>query len=176
MIVLWLTTFWLTSLSALSADSATARPIWILTIHGTAGWEYTLLKRDSYRTEFYQWEYYLAATNGPVDIADWNTKSHFGSYAVRPRRVAGNSILIQPAMTGRQRMRLEIQSETTNVVVISRAFNSMDFTPWMALTNNGKYTIIDEDFDIPVPMSWLPESEPTTNEIRFYLVRQHRLH
>jgi hypothetical protein len=53
-------------------------------------------------------------------------------------------------------MRVEIQSEFTNLVTISRAFtDSLDFNPWLTLTNTpGRASIIDEDFEERVPMPW----------------------
>ncbi len=170
-VVLAVTTLWsFIAIHARAGDRAIARPIWIMTVHGTAGWDYELYKQESYKSPDFLWAHYLATSNGPVEFVDWNTKSHFGAYSVRPKRISGTGEFIQPALTGRQRMVIEFESDYTNLVSITRAFNSLDFSPWRTVTNvPGKTSIIDDDFLESVPMPW-QSGLTSTNRSRLYRV------
>ncbi len=149
-------------------------PKWILTIHGTAGWEYTLLKYGSFTNihgihyDYLPWHTYLAETNGSVDVIDLTSGPQLIRYASRSRRVwISGEPFQQPEMTGRQRFVLSAECHTnfTYQVLTNSSLEGVESKAWVTYqpATNGTIRLIDENYKNAVP--WL---EGTAENKKFY--------
>lgn len=150
----------------------------ILTIHATAGWEYTLLKYSSFTNEYgthydyLPWHVYLAQTNGDVDVIDLKSGPNSFRYASRSTRIWNSgSPYRQPQMTGRQGFVVtsECQTNFTYLVKTNASIGSTNWVLWRTHipATNGTVRFIDENYASVWGQPWI---EGTADTSRFYLL------
>lgn len=156
--------------------SSETGPKWILTINGTAGWEYSLLKYSAFTNihgvhyDYLPWHVYLAETNGSVDVIDFKSGPQLTRYASSSRRIwISGEPYQQPQMTARQRFVLTADCQTNFVYHVTTNSNigSTNQRIWKVLypATNGVVRLIDENYASAVP--WF---EGTADPSRFYFL------
>jgi hypothetical protein len=161
---------WLGPSFCSSGQSVTGRPRWLLSISGTAGWQYSFAYKDNPAEEAKPLFVYIASTNGPVRYIDHTSSTGLRYYEARTDRLWDSGTpFIQPAFTGTQRLVLTISGPTNFSCTVEKS-ETADFQThrfWLSytITNSLPAHFVDDEFTDRLP--WF---EPSTNHQRFYRV------